>query len=351
MALPAGTVFKREYIGDNFVDQFAGLNRVNTYDADVGYADYYFEGNGGGDTLLGGHGDDLMFGDSGNDIMSGGYGFNSLSGGTGEDTLTYAFFDTNTVYPSTDLGVQVDLAANEARSLDTILELEDRVVNFENVVGSARDDNLYGNGLANDLEGGAGFDLLSGRIGNDFLDGGSGSDDLYGGRGADFLDGGSSRDNLYGGSGNDDLFGGSRGDYLSGGNGADDMDGETGDDRLYGGIGADDIYGGDGADDFVYRSVADSTVALSGRDFIYDFSRTELDIVDLSGIDAVASTFDDDAFDFIGRSTFSNTEGELRFRYGSTFTVVEGDTNGNGNADFAITFDGLINFDQFDFIA
>jgi serralysin len=330
MSVPSGTTFERIYQGDEFADQFAGANRASRYNSNTSYADYEFYGEESGDTLLGGHGDDLMYGDSGNDLMSGGYGFNTLYGGTGIDTVSYAYFGANTVHTPTTLGVQVDLSTAEAFSRDTRLEMEEDVFSFDNIVGSNRSDRLYGSSISNDIEGGRGNDLLSGRSGNDFLDGGTGADSVYGG------------------SGNDDMFGGSSEDYLSGGNGNDDMNGESSGDKLYGGLGADDIIGGTGADDFIYRSIAESTVSTSGRDVIRGFNHDAFDAVDLTAIDANTDVSGNNAFDFIGRLSFSGDAGELRYRYGSTYTVLEADTNGNGVADFAITFTGLIAFQDGD---
>jgi serralysin len=330
MALPPGTVFKETYFGDDFADRYVGPNRLLTYKNNVAYADYRAFGEEGNDTLLGGHGDDLMYGDSGNDVLSGGYGFNTIDGGTGIDTLSYAYFGVDTIHTPSAFGVQVDLTAAEAFSRDTLLDLEEDVFRFENIVGSNRSDRLYGSSISNDIEGGSGNDLLSGRSGNDFLDGGTGADSVYGG------------------SGNDDMFGGSSADYLSGGNGNDDMNGGSSGDKLYGGLGADDIVGGTGADDFIYRSIAESTVSTTGRDVIRGFRQSEFDVVDLTGIDANTDAFGNNAFDFIGRLAFSGDAGELRYRYGSTYTVLEADTNGNGVADFAITFTGRIQFDDGD---
>jgi hypothetical protein len=49
----------------------------------------------------------------------------------------------------------------------------------------------------------------------------------------------------------------------------------------------------------------------------------------------------DQAFSFIGTGAFSNTAGQLRYEQISGNTYVEGDTNGDGVADFMIRFDGL----------
>lgn len=65
---------------------------------------------------------------------------------------------------------------------------------IEAVVGTASRDWVYGNEVANRLEGRAGDDLLVGREGDDSLFGGEGADSLMGGPGSDFLDGGRGTD-------------------------------------------------------------------------------------------------------------------------------------------------------------
>lgn len=62
-------------------------------------------------------------------------------------------------------------------------------VNFgttiENLIGSSYNDKLYGNEVANTINGGAGNDLIEGLEGNDTLIGGQGDDQLNGGTGID----------------------------------------------------------------------------------------------------------------------------------------------------------------------
>lgn len=65
---------------------------------------------------------------------------------------------------------------------------------IENAIGSAFDDQLFGDGNDNDLSGGSGDDLLSGRSGDDTLHGGDGQDTLIGGLGDDTLYGGTGSD-------------------------------------------------------------------------------------------------------------------------------------------------------------
>jgi VCBS repeat-containing protein len=121
---------------------------------------------------------------------------------------------------------------------------------------------------------------------------------------------------------------------MFGGAGDDDFTGGEGDDMLNGAGGADRLTGGDGADTFRYASVTDSVVG--DADQILDFT-PGTDKIDLSAIDAISSTPENDAFTFSEDGTFHQIAGELRsYDSGNGSWFVEGDTNGDGSADFQI---------------
>jgi hypothetical protein len=119
---------------------------------------------------------------------------------------------------------------------------------------------------------------------------------------------------------------------IYGGRGADVLTGGEGNDLLRGGRGADVLTGGDGNDTFRFDNVLDA--APSALDTVADF--TIGDMIDLSRVDANSLTAGDQSFAFIGSAVFSSTAGELRATVSSGATwLVEGDTDGNGAADFA----------------
>lgn len=130
-------------------------------------------------------------------------------------------------------------------------------------------------------------------------------------------------------------------DQITGGKGDDRLEGFGGNDKITGGRGADMIYGGTGADAFVFRSIRDSGPTSDDCDFIMDFSTRQKDKIDLSAIDANLSRTGNQAFSFIGANDFSRRAGELRYDKLETFTVVEGDVNGDGAADFSIALKGV----------
>lgn len=157
-------------------------------------------------------------------------------------------------------------------------------------------------------------------------------------------------ENAIGGAGNDTLIANDFGCTLTGGGGDDVLTGGAGIDRLVGGTGVDTMNGGGGADTFVF-AFGDSSAASGQHDRINGFI-SGVDRIDLSGIDAVASSGAHVPFRFIGTSAFSGTAGELNYFYNSSLgvTVVQGDANGDRVADFAIDLVGNIALSSGDLI-
>lgn len=142
-----------------------------------------------------------------------------------------------------------------------------------------------------------------------------------------------------GADGNDRIYGGTEKNIISG---------DAGKDQLWGGGGADILTGGTGADRFIFKTLDDSTSAASGRDTITDFAHG-IDTIDLHAMDANIRAKDDQAFHFIGAQDFHHKAGELHFVRTSGDTVLQGDVNGDGKADFAITLTGHISLNSGDF--
>jgi serralysin len=145
-----------------------------------------------------------------------------------------------------------------------------------------------------------------------------------------------------GGSGNDTLIASDLGCTLMGGAGADTLTGGTGIDRLIGGSGIDFMTGGVGADNFVF-AFGDSSAASSQHDRLADFV-SGTDRIDVSAIDAIAGTAALDLFRFLGSAVFDGAAGALNYFYNSSLgvTTLQGDTNGDRVADFAIDLTGNI---------
>jgi hypothetical protein len=107
-----------------------------------------------------------------------------------------------------------------------------------------------------------------------------------------------------------------------------------------GGGGGDSLIGGMGADTFHLRGWSDSTVDPAGQDVIGDFSILAGDLIGLLDLDADASQPGDQAFTFIGAAAFTGA-GQLRAEILGGMTVVAGDGNGDGAADFMPRLNGV----------
>lgn len=253
-------------------------------------------GFGGADDLRGLGGDDDIQGGDGDDVLMGGNGGDRLNGGTGTDTATYRL---------SQKPVHVDLGLGQGFTGEAAGDI---LTSIENVIGSAHDDLLIGNGQINDLAGLAGDDTLIGGGSRDNLSGGEGFDtasyetagfaitlnlavpaassgdaagdtfagierwvgsafaDIMSGDDAgNRFDGGGSGDTLFGQSGDDVLHGDAGDDRLDGGLWNDQLFGDEGDDVLIGAGGADALDGGDGIDTASYAGAA-SRIALDMND-------------------------------------------------------------------------------------
>lgn len=285
------------------------------------------------ENVTGGGGDDTLSGDDNANILDGGGGDDSLVWDDGNDTYAGGEGNDTLSFEGTVDGVTVDLGAGAAAGTETG---EDDLSGVENIVGGDGDDRLSGDGGNNGLVGGGGNDTLSfendtagvtvdllggNAFGNasgvdtvaDFenVTGGGGNDTLSGDHGPNGLEGGSGRDILRGRVGNDTLMGG------------------DGDDTLIGGDGLDSQFGGEGNDVFDFASVWESP-PNPGRDVIGDFADPGPgggDVIDVSDIAAFA---------FIGTDPFSSGGAELRVEQSGADTLVMGDVDGDGVADFEI---------------
>lgn len=272
-------------------------------------SDNVITGGAANDLLGGGAGADTLNGGDGDDILRSGAGTDILNGGAGVDTLDYSQAAAGAV-------IRMDLNRT-TRDGDGAT---DTFSGFENVVGSAFDDVIFGDNAANVVTGGVGADVLLGLGGNDILIGGSGAaNTLQGGTGddryiltvydsvvelagegndtvetalnslvlaanvenltftgtgafyatgnatANVITGGASGDQLDGRDGDDTLRGGGGSDLLIGGSGADTLYGEAGNDILNGGAGNDVLIGGAGDDRYVVDSIGDQIIELAGQ--------------------------------------------------------------------------------------
>lgn len=330
------------------------------------------------DLLFGLGGADVLTAGAGNDRLDGGIGIDRMVGGTGGDTyvvddirdavielagegidtvessvdytlaanvenLTFtgsAIKGTGNALANTLTGNAQNNVLNGADGDDIIFGL----AGFDNLTGGNGADQIHGGDDADTLTGVAGDDTLWGDGGDDVLSGGEGDDTGYGGDGADqFLgaagndvfSGGDGADLAYGGAGTDQLFGDAGADRLLGEAGDDVLFGGESDDVLTGGSGSDSLQGGLGADTFVYLSTADSTGL--GRDVIQDFNVAQGDRINLQAIDAKSGTATNDDFTLV--ASLTGVAGQLAITHmGAGLYELNGDVNGDGQADFGLLF-------------
>jgi Ca2+-binding RTX toxin-like protein len=251
-----------------------------------------FIGTDAADSLVGGVDNDLLIGNAGNDTLDGGGGFDIVA------------------YWTSPFAVGIRLFA-ETGDLDGFGST-DVLINIEGVFGSGHDDVIYGNDLANQLNGLDGKDTIFGLGGADLLQGAAGDDSIDGGTGVDtvvatgaradytitaiaggavltdtragspdgadtvtgvevfrFSDGDKTLAQLLGGgatAGNDSLVGTAGGNSLNGLGGDDSIDGMGGNDTLAGSTGNDSLRGGAGDDHLLGGAGLDRLIGGGGND-------------------------------------------------------------------------------------
>jgi Ca2+-binding RTX toxin-like protein len=348
-------------------------------------------GSGFNDTLTGSSSANTINGGAGNDTLDGGTGNDSLTGGAGDDTFI--------VDSSTDIVVEggsagTDLVLSSAATYTLSNNVENLTLTGSaaiNGTGNIGNNILTGNSAANRISGGGGNDTIFGGGGNDTLEGAAGNDSLTGGDGVDTASYNGSAaavtvnlsltsaqntvgagtdtlttiENLIGSAYNDTLTGdakanvlngGAGNDSLVGGAGNDTLDGGSGNDKLDGGSSNDRLTGGAGNDAFIFKNVQESGTTAAASDVITDFVRGQ-DKIDLSAIDAFASSTANDTFIWKGTAAFSSTtQGEVRFQKfnvtgtANDHTMVWIDNDADTGVEMAIRLTGLYDLTASDFV-
>lgn len=265
----------------------------------------------GNDTFFGGAGIDRVADNAGNDFCDLGAGGDRVRvgagndmyiGGTGNDEIDFQniYFDDGTSIQNTAFGVIFDLAKTTAQNLG-IFGL-DTFIGFEYVFGSETHDQLFGNALANQIEGLGGNDTIFGRAGDDQLEGGNGLDILVGNSGRDRI-------------------------TMS----------ETA-----------------AARDLIrFLSLSDSTANALTCDRVQQFDKGGLatdDKIDLSAIDANPLAAGNQAFIFKGAGAFTAARGEVRLVVAGADTLVHIDTDTDAAAEMIIRIEGVTGLTAADFI-
>jgi Ca2+-binding RTX toxin-like protein len=303
----------------------------------------------GNDSFHGSSLDDVLYGYDGKDTFTGRAGMDRFDGGSGSDLANYL---------NSPNAVTVTLNGANWVSVSSNAIILDRMRNVEGVAGSKGSDTLTGDTFANRFIGNDGNDTLTGGGGNDTLTGGNGVDSIVAGAGNDGVSGGGGNDSVWGGGGNDTVKGGNGNDALLGGAGNDSLNGGKGFDLIVGGRGRDTMTGGTEADTFRFVAIMDSRATSTTRDFITDFVH-KLDKIDLSAIDAVASTVGvNEAFirDAKGNANTAVAEGHIGWYTvnadgtANDRTYLRINTDADAAIEMTIELKGLMKIGAVDFI-
>lgn len=278
-----GTALGGDAAGDTLsaIENLAGSDLGDTLTGNT--AINVLTGNGGNDSINASNNNDFLYGGNGDDLLAGGVGADLIDGGANHaagDTATYA---NHTGLTGMTINLTTGVATGNGHGAG------DTLIAIENVVGSAQNDTITGDGNDNVLTGGNGNDTLIGGGGADTLNGQNGDDIFIGGAGADINNGGSGlRDKVdysasmigvsadlrpggvgFGGdaigdtwSGIEDVTGSAHDDTLSGSTAANILLGGLGDDILDGSSGADTMNGGGGTADWVDYSLSNAGVSV-----------------------------------------------------------------------------------------
>lgn len=310
-------------------------------------------GDQGADTLIGGMGVATLNGGDGADNIQANNSHSQVLGGAGDDVLSLSFVQSQigsgNALVDGGAGLDVVTVTLFPTSTAVVLDLSGPTLTLAN--------GAFFTGVE-------GFRLLSTSGADDITASADARGALYntidGGFGNDTLRAAGEGVTFNGGFGADSLIGGAGDDVLNGGFGADTdtLNGFGGNDVLIGSSGRDILTGGKGADLFTLAQYYETGVTATTRDLIPDFAQAQGDRMDLAAVDAVlvSGSLPNDSFVFIGAAAFGNVAGQLRFEQvnaagtANDITLVSGDLQGDGIADFSIEIRGLVTLVATDFV-
>ena len=303
------------------------------------------QGLGGNDTLYGLAGVDTLEGGDGDDRLDGGAGVDSMVGGAGDDV--YVVDSVGETIVETAGGGTDTVIATVSTILGTNLEnLELGGTAALDGQGNALANRLTGNSAANNLDGGAGADTMAGGLGNDTYTVDDAGDVVLEAPGAG-IDTVRASVNYELGMGLENLILLGGGDLSGVGNElSNTIEGNAGANRLTGGFGLDQLKGNAGADVFVWEDVSETGATASTADRVLDFSAAQGDRIDLSAIDAIKATAENDQFQFVGAGAFTGA-GQIRvFKSGSVLYIQGNTDNVTSTVEFMISLGSIASLDE-----
>jgi Ca2+-binding RTX toxin-like protein len=317
------------YDADDFTVVLTGIQALTR--TSFGTTDFVTAGTNGNNVINGTAAIDTIFGLGGNDVINGFGGNDAIEGGAGADVL--------------DGGDGNDRVEGG---------LGNDVIN-----GGAGRDNLVGEEGNDVVNGGIGNDNVSGGDGNDVVNGGDGNDTVDGDEGNDVLHGDAGDDTIFALDGNDTAFGDAGEDEMYGGEGNDTLNGGADDDELEGEEGADILTGGGGDDRFnFFTNAFQPDSVFSARDRVTDFEGAGVEGGDVMELDGDEYAFSGRIANNLGVGAALAGGGDgvtqLFYYWSGATTILIADDNDNGiidSSDFAVTFNGNLDFTTGDFIS
>ncbi|MCY2983755.1 MAG: Ig-like domain-containing protein, partial [Planctomycetota bacterium] len=196
-----------------------------------------------------------VMGTAGNDTFAAGAKAEAFIGKDGLDTVDYSKSAQGVAVKLDDTDQSGPYANQKAGGIGGDAQ-GDNYKSIENIIGSSKDDYVYGANAGTNAKLGDGNDTFDNSFLNnaaDVVDGGNGNDTISTGGGNDTLIGGAGDDRLYGEDGDDTLIGGSGNEVIDGGAGNDVA--------VFSGnrVDYDVIRNADGTTTVIDRSTADGT--------------------------------------------------------------------------------------------
>jgi Ca2+-binding RTX toxin-like protein len=285
---------------------------------------------------------------TGNDLANLVYansGDNVLTGGDGIDTVSYLLGAFSGVTASLS-GVIVD---TEGSGSDTLID-------FENLTGSAYDDDLTGNADANTLDGGAGSDYLRGGAGDDtyLVDGTDTVIELVGGGTDTVVSGVSYRlsdnvENLTLGGTARTGTGNSLANTLRGNASANFLDGKGGIDTMIG-LAGNDIYVVDDSADTVTEALnAGTDTVLAFNSLVLGANVENLQLMGTSAINGTGNTLNNTIWANRGNNVLNGAAGTdtISYEFGAgagvtvSLAVIAAQATGGSGSDTLSNFENL----------
>jgi Ca2+-binding RTX toxin-like protein len=290
------------------------------------------------DTLIGGGAPDTLSGFGGNDLIQGGSGEDALDGGQGIDTVSFA---------DQAGAVSVELAAGSATDAGG---LNDSLMGFENVIGSSFDDTIMGDVGTNVIDGGAGYDDMSGLWGSDvyYVDGAGDVIRENSGQGLDrayvsvssYTLADNVEDMQFQGTGDFTGSGNASKNLIAAGTGNDTLTGLGDKDTLIGDAGSDTLLGGDGSDTLLGGVLGDNLV-VNGSFETQDGSNTSYEYVQqapggvVNGVEWRRGQVYGWTTETIGGAAaeveFNHAVTNVNFSTGDGYVAIDMTTNGSDN--------------------